>query len=191
MLKRLILLTGSIFIMAAAQSSSAESADSENIIYMRLSTGGTVTMEMKPDLAPKHVERLRTLAREGFYDGLVFHRVIDGFMAQTGDPAGTGAGGSEYPDLPAEFSDYEYRRGTVGMARTNDPDSANSQFFICFTDSGCSFLTGQYTVVAQVTDGMEEVDKIARGEPPIEPDKIEKMIVAADVKTPDGSAAAE
>ena len=136
---------------------------------------------MLPDIAPGHVERIKTLTRDGFYDGIVWHRVIDGFMAQTGDPDGTGRGGSDKPDLKAEFSDYKYKRGTVGMARTAMPDTANSQFFICFTDDGCSFLTGQYTVWGQVTDGMEHIDAIAKGEPPASPDKIVKMQVAADV----------
>ena len=158
----------------------AEAADPENTIYMRLSTGGTVTMELLPDIAPNHVDRIKTLARDGFYDGIVFHRVIEGFMAQAGDPTGTGMSGSDLPDVDQEFSDYAYKRGTVGAARTQDPNSANSQFFICFTDTGCSFLTGQYTVFAQVTDGMAEVDNIARGEPPVEPTKIEKMIIGAD-----------
>ncbi|MCB1533027.1 MAG: peptidylprolyl isomerase [Alphaproteobacteria bacterium] len=182
MLKRTILTAGSLILMTAATTGDAQAADPENTIYMRLSTGGTVTMELLPDLAPQHVERIKTLAREGFYDGIIFHRVIDGFMAQTGDPQGTGMGGSDLPDLPAEFSDYDYKRGTVGMARTQDPNSANSQFFICFTDTGCSFLTGQYTVLAQVTDGMNEIDKVAKGEPPANPDKIEKMFVAADMQ---------
>lgn len=180
MLKKLMLIAGSLMIMTAPQTP-AEAADPENTLYMRLSTGGTVTIDLLPDIAPQHVERIKTLTREGFYDGIVFHRVIDGFMAQTGDPTGTGMGGSEYPDVPAEFSDYEYKRGTVGMARSNDPDSANSQFFICFTDNGCSFLTGQYTVFGQVTDGMGEIDKVARGEPPANPDKIEKMFLGTAV----------
>ncbi len=182
MFKRTILALGSLLIMTAATAEEAKAADPENTIYMRLSTGGTVTMEMLPDIAPNHVERIKTLAREGFYDGIIFHRVIDGFMAQTGDPSGTGMSGSDLPDLEQEFSDYAYKRGTVGMARTQDPDSANSQFFFCFTDNGCSFLTGKYTVLAQVTDGMAEIDKIAKGEPPAEPDKIESMIIAADAK---------
>ncbi len=138
---------------------------------------GVVTIDLLPDIAPKHVERIKKLAQEGFYDGIIFHRVIDGFMAQTGDPTGTGRGGSDYSDLPAEFNDYQYKRGTVGMARTADPDSANSQFFICFTDDGCSFLTGQYTVWGQVSDGMDHVDHIQKGEPPARPDKIVKMTV--------------
>lgn len=161
-------------------STPAQAADPENTIHLEVSTGGTVVMELKPDIAPKHVERIKQLAREGFYNNIVFHRVIDGFMAQTGDPTGTGTGGSKYDDLPAEFSDYDYKRGTVGMARTQDPNSANSQFFICFSDTGCSFLTGQYTVFAQVVDGMEYIDVVAKGEPPVEPDKIVSMKIASD-----------
>ncbi|MGB0720532.1 MAG: peptidylprolyl isomerase [Bdellovibrionales bacterium] len=159
---------------------SAQAASPADTLYLDLSTGGRVTIEMLPDRAPGHVERIRELARNGFYDGIVFHRVIDGFMAQTGDPTGTGTGGSDEPDLKAEFTDYKYKRGTVGMARTANPDSANSQFFICFTDNGCSFLTGQYTVWGQVTEGMEFVDKIAQGEPPANPDKIVKATIAKD-----------
>lgn len=143
---------------------------------------GKVLIKLRPDLAPKHVERVKTLAKEGFYDGLKFHRVIDGFMAQTGDPTGTGAGGSNYPDLPAEFTQEPYKRGTVGAARTTDPNSANSQFFICFTDQGCSFLTGQYTVWGQVVEGMDAVDKIAKGEPPAIPDVMEKVYLQSDAK---------
>lgn len=158
----------------------AEAANPVDTLHMELSTGGTITIEMLPDRAPAHVERIKKLTRDGFYDGIVFHRVIDGFMAQTGDPTGTGMGGSDEPDLPAEFTDYQYKRGTIGMARTADPNSANSQFFICFSDTGCSFLTGQYTVWGQVTEGMEFVDKIAQGEPPANPDKIVKMVVASD-----------
>lgn len=154
-------------------------ADPENTIYMDL-PAGRVTIELLPNLAPKHVARIKELTREGFYNGVVFHRVIDGFMAQTGDPTGTGTGGSDKADVDAEFSNYMYKRGTVGMARTNDPNSANSQFFICFTDNGCTFLTGQYTVFGQVTNGMEVIDGVARGEPPSNPTKIEKMTVAAD-----------
>lgn len=172
MFRTFILLIGSLFIMTA--SSNANAQDASNNLYLDLKDG-RVTIQLLPDIAPKHVERIKMLAKEGFYDGLTFHRVIDGFMAQTGDPEGTGRGGSKYPDLPAEFSKYNYKRGTIGMARTNDPNSANSQFFICFTDNGCSFLTGQYTVWGQVTEGMDLVDKIAKGEPPANPDKIVKM----------------
>ncbi len=181
MFKKWIILTWSLAIMTAAlvSGATAQSADPENTLYLDV-PGGRVTIQMMPELAPKHVERIKQLAREHFYDGVVFHRVIDGFMAQTGDPTGTGTGGSKYPDLPAEFSSYAYKRGTVAMARTSDPDSANSQFFICFTDDGCSFLTGQYTVWGQVTDGMDHVDAIAKGEPPANPDKIVKASVAAD-----------
>lgn len=165
--------------MSAALTTPALAADKENTLYMDLKDG-RVTIELRPDLAPKHVERIKTLTRQGFYNGIVFHRVIDGFMAQTGDPTGTGSGGSDLPDLPAEFNKENFGRGTIGMARTNDPNSANSQFFICFTD--CSFLNSQYTIWGQVTSGMEVVDKITRGEPPSNPDKIMKMEVAADAK---------
>ena len=126
---------------------------------------GKVVIQLRPDLAPKHVARVKTLAGQGFYNGIKWHRVIDGFMAQTGDPTGTGAGGSKLPDLPAEFSNEPFKRGTVGAARTSDPNSANSQFFICFNDTGCQGLTGQYTVWGQVVSGMENVDKIKSGGP--------------------------
>ena len=131
-----------------------------------------------PDLAPKHVERIKQLAREGFYDGIVFHRVIDGFMAQTGCPKGTGTGGSQYPNLPAEFSAEPHVRGICSMARAQNPNSANSQFFVCFDDA--SFLDKQYTVWGKVIEGMENVDKIKRGEPVQNPDKIKSLKVAAD-----------
>ena len=135
-------------------------------------TKGPVTIRLRPDIAPKHAERLATLARQGFYDNVVFHRVIDGFMAQTGDPTGTGTGGSSLPDLKAEFSKTPFVRGTVGMARSSNPNSANSQFFIMFADG--SPLNGKYTVVGEVVSGMENVDKIKRGEPVQNPDKIVK-----------------
>ena len=142
-------------------------------------TRGPVTVELRPDLAPNHVKRIKELARQGFYDGVVFHRVIDGFMAQTGDPTGTGTGGSKYPDLPAEFSNSaSFERGTIGAARSNDPNSANSQFFIDFAPA--PFLNGKYTIWGQVIDGMDAVDKIKAGEPPSNPDKIVKMQIAAD-----------
>lgn len=157
----------------------ANAMDKENIIFLDLDYG-RVVIELKPELAPGHLERIKKLTREGFYDGLIFHRVIDGFMAQTGDPTGTGTGGSDLSDLKAEFNSYNFGRGAIGMARTNDPNSANSQFFICFDD--CSFLNGQYTVWGQVVDGMQYVDQIKRGEPPRNPDKIIKMQVAADAK---------
>lgn len=178
-IKAIALTIGSIGIMSAT-TQKAIAADPENTLHMEVSTGGTVVIELLPDIAPKAAERLRTLARDGFYNGITFHRVISGFMAQTGDPTGTGMHGSDYPDLPAEFSNYLYKRGTVGMARTYDPDSANSQFFFCFNDQGCRSLTGQYTVVGQVSSGMEYIDAVAVGEPPSNPSKIVKITVAAD-----------
>ena len=155
-------------------------ADSDTLVIE--TKHGKVLIKLRPDLAPKHVERVKTLAKEGFYDGQKFHRVIGGFMAQTGDPSGTGSGGSNYPDLAAEFSPEPYKRGTVGAARTANPDSANSQFFICFDDSGCSSLTGQYTVWGEVIEGMDNVDKIAKGEPPVMPDVMEKVYLKSDAK---------
>lgn len=190
MIKNILLTAGSITLMTAATFGSALAADAENTIILETSTGGPVTIELANDVAPNHAARLKELARKGFYNGLNFHRVIDGFMAQTGDPTGTGTSGSDLPDLQAEFSDKDYIRGTVGMARKSDPNSANSQFFICFDNTGCSSLKGQYTVVGQVTGGMEFVDKIAKGEPPASPDKILKMQVAADAAKPADSAAA-
>ncbi len=149
------------------------SANSENTLVLE-TTQGRVTIEMRADLAPNHVARIKELAQQGFYDGVVFHRVIDGFMAQTGDPTGTGRGGSG-KNLKAEFSKAPHERGTVSMARANHPDSADSQFFICFDDA--RFLDGKYTVWGQVTEGMENVDKIKRGEPVKDPDKIVSMRV--------------
>jgi cyclophilin family peptidyl-prolyl cis-trans isomerase len=150
--------------------------DPENTLVLETSQGG-VTIALRPDLAPNHVARIKELAREGFYDGVVFHRVIDGFMAQTGDPTGTGTGGSG-KKLKAEFSKEPHKRGTVSMARASDPNSGDSQFFICFSDA--RFLDGQYTVWGEVTDGMDAVDKIKRGEPVKDPDKIVSARVAAD-----------
>ena len=134
---------------------------------------GKVIIKLYPDVAPKHVAQITMLAKEGFYDGIIFHRVIEGFMAQTGDPTGTGMGGSDLPDIRAEFNDEPFVRGTLGMARSQHPDSANSQFFICFEES--SFLNGQYTVFGKVVEGMEYIDKVMRGEPPDYPDKIVSM----------------
>ena len=162
---------------AAAQGAAAGAG---NTLVLQLKSG-EVAIQLRPDLAPKHVERVKQLAKEGFYNGQKFHRVIDGFMAQTGDPPGTGKGGSKYGNLPAEFSKEVYKRGTVGAARTADPNSANSQFFICFGD-GCRSLTGQYTIWGEVVEGMEQVDKIAKGEPPATPDTIVKAQLLADVK---------
>jgi len=181
----------SLFVLAlaampvAAQVPAAPKADPENTLILELKSG-KVTIQLRPDIAPKHVERIKTLTREGFYNGITFHRVIPGFMAQTGDPTGTGAGGSELPDVPAEFTLTPFERGTLGAARTPDPDSANSQFFICFTHT--PNLNGQYTVFGKVIDGMTNVDAIAKGEPPPTPDKIIRMYVLADgpsaAKTP-------
>jgi peptidylprolyl isomerase len=166
----------------------AEITDPENTILLELKDG-TVTIQLLPDVAPKHVERMKTLARAGAYDNVAFHRVIDGFMAQTGDvqhgnmekdynPRGAGTGGSEHPDVPAEFSKIPHARGSIGAARSANPNSANSQFFINFKDN--DFLNGQYTVYGQVISGMEHVDKIAKGEPPANPDRMISVKVAAD-----------
>jgi len=157
----------------------ADIKDPENTIIMD-TTKGQVVIKLRPDLAPKHVDRIKTLAREGFYDGIVFHRVIDGFMAQVGCPHGTGTGGSKHPNLKAEFNAEPHVRGICSMARAQNPDSANSQFFIVFDDA--TFLDRQYTVWGQVIEGMDNVDKIKRGEPVQNPDKITSMKVAADVK---------
>ncbi|MGJ8584906.1 MAG: peptidylprolyl isomerase [Marinosulfonomonas sp.] len=166
----------------------AEIKDPENTILMELKDG-TVTIELLPDVAPLHCERMKTLARGGHYDNVVFHRVIDGFMAQTGDVANgnaekdfnirsAGTGGSDMPDVPAEFSKLPHARGTIGAARSSNPNSANSQFFINFKDN--DFLNGQYTVYGRVIEGMEHVDAIVRGEPPMNPDRMISFKVAAD-----------
>src|SRR5215470_13154368 len=157
----------------------ADSADPENTLIID-TTKGRVVIAMRPDLAPKHVERIKQLVREGFYDGIVFHRVIEGFMAQTGCPQGTGTGGSKYANLPAEFHAEPHVRGVCSMARAQNPNSANRQFFICFDDA--PFLDRQYTVWGKVIEGMENVDKIKRGEPVQNPDRITSVKVAADVK---------
>ncbi len=160
-----------------------EAADLENTIYLELKDG-RVVIELLPELAPNHVKRIKELSRAGFYDGIVFHRVIEGFMAQTGDPTGTGGGGSDKPDLKAEFSSERHLRGVVSMARSRNPNSANSQFFIVFDDA--SWLDNQYTVWGRVTSGMEFVDQIKKGHPRSgevdDPDKIVSMKVAADVE---------
>ncbi len=163
----------------------APAQDRENLILLEI-PHGTVTIQLRPDLAPRHVERIKVLARRGFYDNTPFHRVIEGFMAQGGDPTGRGTGGSDLPNLPAEFSQpsrARFLRGTCGMARTQDPNTANSQFFIMFAPG--SFLDGQYTIWGQVISGMEAVDRIARGEGQggtvRNPDRITRMRVAADV----------
>ena len=155
----------------------ADYKDPENTLLIETSKG-PVVIELRPDLAPQHVERIKTLAREGFYDGIVFHRVIDGFMAQTGCPQGRGTGGSKLPNLPAEFNAEPHVRGVCSMARAQNPNSANSQFFIVFDDA--RFLDKQYTVWGKVVSGMDNVDKINRGEPPASPDKMITVRVAAD-----------
>ncbi len=159
----------------------AADLDPQNTLFLDLANG-RVVIKLRPDLAPKHVTQMKKLVSRHFFDGFAFHRVIPGFMAQTGDPTGTGTGGSYEPDLPAEFSNTPYKRGSIGMARTADPNSANSQFFICFDDNGCAALRGQYTVWAEVVSGMELVDKLAPGEPPETPSKIVKLQSAADAK---------
>jgi peptidylprolyl isomerase len=182
-LKKLALfaaLLSAIPTLAFAQTP-ATKADPANTLVIELKSG-KVLIGLRPDLAPKHVERIKMLTKEGFYNNIKFHRVITGFMAQTGDPKGTGMGGSKYPDLPAEFTPEPYVRGTIGAARSQSPNSANSQFFICFTDQGCKGLTGQYTVWGKVIEGMELVDQISRGEPPSAPDVMQKVYILADKK---------
>jgi peptidylprolyl isomerase len=153
------------------------SQDLENTLILELDTG-TVTIDLRPDVAPGHVARIKELAREGFYDGIIFHRVIDGFMAQGGCPNGSGMGGSKKPNLKAEFNDEPHVEGACSMARTNQPDTANSQFFICLDDAG--FLDRQYTVWGKVSAGMDAVHALPKGEPPRQPGKIISMKVAAD-----------
>lgn len=168
--------------MSASKPSSSlpPGTDPENALILE-TTRGDVVVVLRSDVAPAHAERLKLLARERFYDDVPFHRVIDGFMAQTGDGQhGNGTGGSSHPNLKAEFSDVPYKRGTVGMARTSNPHSANSQFFIMFEEG--SFLNGQYTVVGEVVQGMDVVDKLKRGEPPSDPDRMVRVQVAADVE---------
>jgi len=172
--------------LALATAARAQAPDPHHTLVIELKAG-KVLIGLRPDLAPKHVERVKLLARQGFYDGLKFHRVIDGFMAQTGDPKGDGTGGSSLPDLPAEFTRTVYRRGSVGAARTTDPNSANSQFFICFGD-GCKGLTGLYTLWGEVIQGMAHIDRLARGQPPGNPDIMLKVYLLSD---PSGAVAAK
>lgn len=156
------------------------SVDPDNVLFLYLSNGGKVTIRLMPEWAPSHVERVKTLVRQGFYNGVIFHRVIDGFMAQTGDPTGTGTGGSQLPDLKAEFNQMPHLRGTVSMARTNEPDTANSQFFIVFYPR--MSLDRKYTNFGRVIGGMDAVDAIVRGEPPENPTKIVQASIEADNK---------
>ncbi len=153
-------------------------ATPDNIWVLQLSTGGTVRVQLRPDKAPGHIDRIKTLTRAGFYDGLVFHRVIDGFMAQTGDPDATGQGGSPLPDLKAEFNTLPHLRGVVSMARTDNPDSANSQFFLIFAPT--LRLDGKYTAFGRVLTGIQYVDLIERGEPPVAPSKIVRAFIEGD-----------
>lgn len=172
-MKFLALMT--LLIGSFLMSDTSAAQNTSDTLIMELEDG-TVTIELLPELAPNHVDRIKTLTQQGFYDGVVFHRVIDGFMAQTGDPTGTGRGGSDLPDINAEFTNTPFERGTLGMARSSSPNSANSQFFIMFEDG--PWLNGQYTVFGRVTDGMEHIDALNRGEPPADPDKIISMKLA-------------
>ncbi|MBM3571415.1 MAG: peptidylprolyl isomerase [Alphaproteobacteria bacterium] len=181
-MRKFLFLLAAVF-GAGLIASGANAAERKNLIYMDLEHG-RVVIETKPDIAPKHVARIKELVKKGFYDGVVFHRVIPGFMAQGGDPTGTGTGGSGQK-IPAEFSSTKHVRGTVSMARANDPNSADSQFFICFADA--AYLDGKYTVWGQVTQGMEFVDKIKKGSQANNgsvqnPDKIVRMRLAEDVR---------
>jgi cyclophilin family peptidyl-prolyl cis-trans isomerase len=173
---KLFIAVMALVLAAAVPAAAQKAADPQNTIYLD-TKDGRITIRLNPDLAPKHVAQIKALTKQGFYDGIVFHRVIPGFMAQTGDPTGTGRGGSDKPDLKAEFSKAPFERGTLGMARSQSPNSANSQFFICFDRS--DWLDGQYTVFGKVVDGMDLVDKIAKGEPPANPDKMVKVYLAA------------
>ncbi len=176
------LMTAATLLLALALPAAAQTRSRiRRTRSLMQTTKGPVVIALRPDIAPKHAERIKQLTREGFYDNVPFHRVIEGFMAQTGDGEfGNGTGGSKHPDLPAEFSKVPFKRGTLGHGARVLPDSANSQFFICFGDA--SFLNGQYTVIGEVISGMENVDKIKRGEPVVNPDKIVSMKVQADVK---------
>ncbi len=191
MLRQLIMICAvaifAAFPLQAQETEGQEAAPAsyppeENIWHLDLSTGGRVTIQLFPQIAPNHVERIKTLTRQGFYDGLLFHRVIDGFMAQTGDPTATGTGSSDLPDLKAEFNDYPHLRGVVSMARAQEEDSANSQFFIVFYPRFS--LDKRYTAFGRVTAGMQYVDAIARGEPPQNPSRILQASIALDNKPP-------
>lgn len=168
-----------VFAWVAPAAAQAPKADPANTLVIELKSG-KVLIRLRPDLAPKHVERVKVLAKKGFYDGIVFHRVIEGFMAQTGDPTGTGTGGSGLGNVPAEFTPTQFERGVIGAARSSSPNSADSQFFIVFKHS--PFLNGQYTVWGEVIDGMTLVDQIKRGEPVQNPDKMLKVYLQSDQK---------
>lgn len=173
-----MLAVGAAAAQAPAGTTPPPPLQPDNAWHLDLSTGGRVTVQLRPDVAPNHVERIRTLTRMGFYDGLAFHRVIDGFMAQSGDPAGTGAGGSELPDLAAEFNGLPHMRGAVAMARTDEPNSANSQFYIMLAPG--FRLDGYYTVFGRVVAGMSFVDAIERGAPPVNPSRIVRASIGSD-----------
>jgi len=178
------ILAALAFGLVASVAAAQQPADPQNTLYLD-TKDGRVVIRLRPDLAPKHVEQIKALTKRGFYNGVVFHRVIEGFMAQTGDPTGTGTGGSDLPNLPAEFTQTPYKRGSLGMARSASPNSANSQFFICY--EGCGPLTGQYTLFGEVVSGMDVVDKIKKGSSAANgqvqnPDKIVKLQIAADAK---------
>ena len=180
MIRILAVLAALVCAAPAIAQSLPANLDKANAIVID-TTKGRVVIKLRADLAPKHAERIKLLARDGYYNNVPFHRVIDGFMAQTGDGKNfDGTGGSKYPNLPAEFSDVPYKRGIVGMARTSDPNSAHSQFFIMFNDGPS--LNGKYTVVGEVVSGMDVVDKLKRGEPVADPDKMVKVQVASDIK---------
>ncbi len=180
MIRILAVLAAFVFATPAFSQALPAGLDKANAIVID-TTKGRVIAKLRTDLAPKHAERIKQLARDGYYNNVPFHRVIEGFMAQTGDGQKfNGTGGSKYPNLPAEFSNVPFKRGIVGMARASDPNSANSQFFIMFADG--SFLNGKYTVVGEVVSGMDVVDKIKRGEPVQDPDKMVKVQVASDIK---------
>ena len=179
--RRDVLLTATAALLLGVEGARAQGKVDANTVYLD-TKDGRITIELRPDLAPNHVAQIKTLVGQHFYDGIVFHRVIAGFMAQTGDPTGTGTGGSKLPDLKAEFTSTPFKRGTLGMARASSPDSANSQFFICLADA--DFLNGQYTVFGEVTSGMNVVDKIKKGSEAdngqvTNPDKIVKMRLAS------------
>jgi cyclophilin family peptidyl-prolyl cis-trans isomerase len=182
-----VAIPGQTLFAQAAPLPAPAAVDQENILHLDLSTGGRVTIMLYANVAPAHVERIKTLARRGFYNGITFHRVIDGFMAQTGDPTGTGTGSSDLPDLTAEFNSTPHLRGTVSMARAGDPNSANSQFFICFQPRFT--LDKNYTAFGRVISGMQYIDAIQRGEPPSTPDRIVQASIGADnVPAPDFAA---
>ncbi len=183
-MKHLVAALAFAFVGVLPAAAQQGQSDPQNTIYLD-TKDGRITIRLRPDLAPKHVAQIKALTKRGFYDGIVFHRVIDHFMAQTGDPTGTGTGKSDLPNIPAEFSKEPFKRGSVGMARSSEPNSANSQFFICF--DGCGSLTGQYTVFGEVVSGMDVVNKIKKGDQArngqvSNPDKIVKMQLAADAK---------